>query len=53
MNAIANGIAVGRPGHAVVPSIAHGIVLAIVDVVPWAALFTLGSAFLFRRDTAR
>ncbi|WP_405135374.1 hypothetical protein [Nocardia sp. NBC_01388] len=29
------------------------IVLAVVNVLAWATVFTLGSAFLFRRDTAR
>lgn len=47
-----NGIATLARAPFAEPSTA-GIVLAIVNVVAWAAIFTLGSAFLFRRDTAR
>ncbi|MGW5107315.1 hypothetical protein [Nocardia sp. NPDC004123] len=47
-----NGIAVLARAPFAQPS-AAGIVLAIVNVLTWAAVFTLGSAYLFRRDTAR
>ncbi|MEU6584323.1 ABC transporter permease [Nocardia sp. NPDC046763] len=47
-----NGIAVLARAPFAQPS-AAGIVLAIVNVLTWAAVFILGSAYLFRRDTAR
>ncbi|MFE3195210.1 ABC transporter permease [Nocardia sp. NPDC059240] len=47
-----NGIATLARAPFAEPS-AAGIVLAIVNVVAWAAIFTVGSALLFRRDTAR
>ncbi|MGV9838675.1 ABC transporter permease [Nocardia niigatensis] len=47
-----NGIAVLARAPFAQPS-AVGIVLAIANVVTWAAIFTLGSAYLLRRDTAR
>lgn len=47
-----NGIATLARAPFAEPS-AAGVVLAIVNVVAWAAIFTVGSAVLFRRDTAR
>ncbi|MVU81576.1 ABC transporter permease [Nocardia sp. ET3-3] len=47
-----NGIATLARAPFAEPS-AAGVVLAIVNVLAWAAIFTIGSAVLFRRDTAR
>ncbi|MFI1916364.1 ABC transporter permease [Nocardia sp. NPDC020380] len=47
-----NGLAVLARAPFAEPS-GGAVVLAIVNVVGWAAVFTIGSAVLFRRDTAR
>ncbi|MCU1647789.1 MAG: transporter permease [Nocardia sp.] len=47
-----NGIAVLARAPFTDPSGA-ALVLAVANVLVWATVFTLGSAFLFRRDTAR
>lgn len=47
-----NGVAVLARAPFAEPS-AGAVALAIINVLAWAAVFTLGAAVLFRRDTAR
>ncbi|MFJ4651745.1 ABC transporter permease [Nocardia sp. NPDC088792] len=47
-----NGVAVPARAPFAEPS-GGAVALAIVNVLAWAAVFTIGSAVLFRRDTAR